>query len=72
MKILVRPAGLEPATLCLEVRFQQITKNYEFRRNTELLYSTSYDELMDLCRKLLAFEELTIYKIIYKWLFVFW
>ena len=32
----VRPAGLEPATPCLEVRFRQITEKDEFPSNIEL------------------------------------
>jgi len=65
LKIKVRPAGLEPVTPCLEVRFQQITENDEFPSNIELSDSRSYFWLIEVCRKLLVWEALTSYKIIY-------
>jgi hypothetical protein len=63
---MVRPAGLEPATLCLEVRFQRIAKKCEFPSNIELSDSRSYHWLVEACRNLLLFEALTSYKIIYR------
>ncbi|MFY9553583.1 MAG: hypothetical protein WAV47_02565, partial [Blastocatellia bacterium] len=66
LKIKVRPAGLEPATPCLEVRFQRIIENDEIPSNIELSDSMSYDWLTEACRKLLPFEDLTSYKIIYR------
>jgi hypothetical protein len=61
----VRPAGLEPATPCLEGRFKYISENDEFLSKIELLYSSTYAELVEACRKLLVLEALTSYKIIY-------
>jgi len=42
LKIKVRPAGLEPATPCLEGRFGQISETDDFLSNIELLDSVSY------------------------------
>ena len=50
---------------CLEGSSGQIIKKYEFASNIELLYSSSCRELVEACRKLLSFEDMTIYKIIY-------
>ena len=65
LKIKVRPAGLEPATPCLEVRFKQMSENDEFLSNLDLLYSIIWQWLIEVCGKLLAFEALSSYKIIY-------
>ncbi|HWO01737.1 MAG TPA: hypothetical protein VNS63_20950 [Blastocatellia bacterium] len=61
MKIQVRPAGLEPATLCLEVRFRRIPKNGEFTRKTERLHSRTYWRVVEGCSGLWSFGDLTIY-----------
>jgi hypothetical protein len=65
IEIKVRPAGLEPATPCLEGRFRRIIKIAESQDNIGHSYSSSWEWLVDACRKLLVFEALTIYKIIY-------
>jgi hypothetical protein len=65
LKIKVRPAGLEPATPCLEVRFQEVIKNSEILTNTASLYPSSYRWLIEAFRKPLAFEDMIIYRIIY-------
>jgi hypothetical protein len=60
MKIKVRPAGLEPATLCLEVRSEQVI---ETSLNIEVLYSISYKPPIEACGKFLTSEDVTIYKL---------
>ena len=52
-------------TPCLEGSFQRIVKNRRFASNFELLYSSSWEGLVESCRELLVFEALSVYKIIY-------
>jgi hypothetical protein len=42
-----------------------MTKTANSASNFGLLYSSSYQGLIEACGKLLAFEDVTIYKIIY-------
>jgi len=44
----IRPAGLEPATPCLEVRFWQNQKS-RFLRETEPSHSSSCGRLAEVC-----------------------
>src|SRR5215470_6464692 len=54
LKILARPAGLEPATPCLEVPFQQGPPMLVLLGIFDLLYSTNYRRLVEACGALLS------------------
>jgi hypothetical protein len=62
---MVRPAGLEPAPPALEGRSTQISEKLKLPRHIKPSYSSNWRWLIDACGKLLAFEDVTIYKINY-------
>jgi hypothetical protein len=49
LKIKVRPAGLEPATLCLEGSFRQVAKNPKFSKKIKLSYSSRFGLVVESC-----------------------
>jgi len=49
LKIKVRPAGLEPATPCLEDGFEQSREKPNSPGNFALLYSIRYEQVVVAC-----------------------
>jgi len=60
---LTRPAGLEPATPCLEGRFGQRMKNPSSLGKIRLLCSSRYARVVEACWSLWSFEDLTSTKL---------